>query len=75
MRSLDFAAAVPQDVLMGEKYRASSRPWGITLGLATPARLTSSRHPLQMSPESGKSFNCFFHMPFAGGARIEVGVS
>jgi hypothetical protein len=28
--------------------------------------------PLQMSPEEGKSFNCFFHMPFACGARIEV---
>ena len=28
--------------------------------------------PLQMSPESGKAFNCFFQMPFAGGARIEV---
>lgn len=25
-----------------------------------------------MSPEDGKSFNCFFHMPFANGARIEV---
>jgi hypothetical protein len=28
--------------------------------------------PLQMSPEDGKSFNSFFHMPFAHGARIEV---
>lgn len=28
--------------------------------------------PLQMSPEDGKSFNSFFHMPFASGARIEV---
>jgi hypothetical protein len=28
--------------------------------------------PLQMSPEDGKSFNSFFHMPFADGARIEV---
>jgi hypothetical protein len=28
--------------------------------------------PLQMSPEDGKSFNSFFHMPFANGARIEV---
>jgi hypothetical protein len=28
--------------------------------------------PLQMSPEDGRSFNCFFHMPFANGARFEV---
>ena len=28
--------------------------------------------PLQMSPQDGKGFNCFFHMPFAAGARIEV---
>ena len=28
--------------------------------------------PLQMSPEDGKSFNSFFHMPFANGARIKV---
>ncbi len=28
--------------------------------------------PLQMSPEDGKSFTSFFHMPFADGARIEV---
>ncbi len=28
--------------------------------------------PLQMSPQDGKGFNCFFHMPFATGARIEV---
>lgn len=28
--------------------------------------------PLQMSPESGKAFNCWFPMPFGAGARIEV---
>ncbi len=28
--------------------------------------------PLQMSPQNGKGFNCFFHMPFASGARMEV---
>jgi hypothetical protein len=25
-----------------------------------------------MSPEDGRGLNCFFHMPFADGARIEV---
>lgn len=28
--------------------------------------------PLQMSPQDGKGFNSFFHMPFAAGARFEV---
>ncbi len=28
--------------------------------------------PLQMSPEDGKSFNCWFPMPFARGARITL---
>ena len=28
--------------------------------------------PIQMSPEEGKSFSCFFHMPFANGAKIEA---
>jgi hypothetical protein len=28
--------------------------------------------PLQMSPEDGKGFNCWFPMPFSSSARIEV---
>ena len=28
--------------------------------------------PLQMSPENGRGFNCWFPMPFSKGARIEV---
>jgi hypothetical protein len=28
--------------------------------------------PLQMSPQDGRSFNCWFPMPFAKGARIDV---
>ena len=28
--------------------------------------------PLTMSPEDGRGFNCFFPMPFASRARIEV---
>ena len=28
--------------------------------------------PLQMSPQDGKGFNCWFHMPFADGARFEL---
>jgi hypothetical protein len=28
--------------------------------------------PLSMSPQDGRGFNCFFPMPFASGARIEV---
>lgn len=28
--------------------------------------------PIQMSPQNGAAFNCFFHMPFANGCRIEA---
>jgi hypothetical protein len=28
--------------------------------------------PLTMSPQDGRGFNCYFPMPFSGGARIEV---
>lgn len=28
--------------------------------------------PLQMSPEDGKAFNCWFPMPFASGARLQI---
>ncbi len=28
--------------------------------------------PLQMSPQDGRAFNCWFPMPFADGARLEV---
>jgi hypothetical protein len=28
--------------------------------------------PLAMSPQDGRAFNCFFPMPFARGARIEI---
>jgi len=28
--------------------------------------------PLQMSPQDGKAFNCYFAMPFANGAIIEI---
>ena len=40
------------------------------VGHARPANFASL--PIQMSPKDGKSFNCFFHMPFANGARIEA---
>src|SRR5215216_6031207 len=40
------------------------------VGHARTANFVSA--PIQMSPEDGKSFNSFFQMPFAKGARIEV---
>jgi hypothetical protein len=40
------------------------------VGHARTANFVST--PIQMSPEDGKSFNSFFHMPFADGAHIEV---
>ncbi len=40
------------------------------VGHARAANFVSA--PLQMSPQDGRGFNSFFHMPFAAAARIEV---
>lgn len=40
------------------------------MGHAKTSNFVSSS--LQMSPQDGRSFNCFYRMPFASGARIEV---
>lgn len=40
------------------------------VGHARTTNFVSS--PLQMSPQDGRGFNSFFHMPFADGARFEV---
>jgi D-arabinan exo alpha-(1,3)/(1,5)-arabinofuranosidase (non-reducing end) len=40
------------------------------VGHARTANFVSA--PLQMSPEDGKAFNCFFAMPYAGRAHVEL---
>ena len=56
----------------GEQEPSVLVPVGDFFGVGHARTKNFVSAPLQMSPENGKSFNCFFHMPFAEGARIEV---
>ena len=56
----------------GEEEPSVLVPLGDFFGVGHARTTNFVSAPLQMSPENGKSFNCFFHMPFAEGARIEV---
>jgi hypothetical protein len=56
----------------GEEEPSVLVPLGDFFGVGHARTMNFHSAPLQMSPESGKSFNCFFHMPFAKGARIGV---
>ena len=56
----------------GEEEPSVLVPVGDFFGVGHARTTNFVSAPLQMSPEEGKAFNCFFHMPFASGARIEV---
>ncbi|MBE9376162.1 DUF2961 domain-containing protein [Saccharopolyspora sp. HNM0983] len=56
----------------GEADASVEVPLGDFFGVGHGTTRNFVSAPLQMSPEDGKSFNCFFHMPFAAGARLEV---
>ncbi len=47
-------------------------PLGDFFGIGFGLRRNFTSLPLQMSPEGGRGFNCWFPMPFADGARFEV---
>lgn len=47
-------------------------PIGDFFGVGHSAACNFWSLPLTMSPENGRGFNCFFPMPFAESARIEV---
>ena len=47
-------------------------PLGDFFGIGFGLRRNFTSLPLQMSPQEGRGFNCWFPMPFAGGARFEV---
>lgn len=47
-------------------------PLGDFFGVGHARTRNFTSLPLQMSPQDGKSFNSFFHMPFADGARFEI---
>ncbi|RZS32826.1 DUF2961 family protein [Herbihabitans rhizosphaerae] len=56
----------------GEEDASVEVPLGDFFGVGHAQTRNFISAPLQMSPEDGKSFNCFFHMPFAENARFEI---
>jgi hypothetical protein len=57
----------------GEKEPSVEAPVGDFFGVGHAMVKNFASLPLAMSPDGGKSFNCFFPMPFGDGARIEIG--
>lgn len=47
-------------------------PLGDFFGVGHGRTVNFSSAPLQMSPQDGKGFNSWFHMPFASRARVEL---
>jgi hypothetical protein len=47
-------------------------PLGDFFGLGHGKRITFNAEPIQMAPEHGKGFNCWWPMPFKKRARIEI---
>jgi hypothetical protein len=56
----------------GQSSPSVEVPLGDFFGIGFGIRRNFASLPLQMSPEDGKGFNCWFPMPFAAGARFEV---
>jgi len=56
----------------GEEHPSVEVPIGDFFGMGHGLTKNFSSVPFQMSPVDGRAFNCWFAMPFADGARIEV---
>jgi hypothetical protein len=56
----------------GEDKPSVEVPVGDFFGMGHAQTKNFSSKPLSMSPENGNSFNSYFAMPFAAGARIEL---
>jgi hypothetical protein len=56
----------------GEQSPSIRVPIGDFFGIGHAQTRNFSALPLQMSPEDGKAFNCWFPMPFANSARVSV---
>ncbi|GFP22617.1 hypothetical protein HKBW3S44_00850 [Candidatus Hakubella thermalkaliphila] len=56
----------------GEEHASVEVPLGDFFGIGHAQTRNFASLPLQMSPQDGKGFNCFFPMPFASGARMVV---
>jgi hypothetical protein len=56
----------------GEKSPSVETPIGDFFGMGHNMTRNFVSLPLQMSPQDGKGFNCWFPMPYESSARIEV---
>lgn len=56
----------------GEETPSVETPIGDFFGMGHSMARNFVSLPLQMSPQEGRGFNCWFPMPFQTGARIEV---
>ena len=56
----------------GEETPSVEAPLGDFFGVGHAKTVDFASLPLQMSPSNGKSFNCWFPMPFANQARVEL---
>ncbi|MDZ4764821.1 MAG: glycoside hydrolase family 172 protein [Chloroflexota bacterium] len=56
----------------GEDQPSVEVPIGDFFGMGHNLTRNFVSLPLQMSPENGRSFNCWFPMPYQSGARIEI---
>ncbi len=56
----------------GEKEPSVEVPIGDFFGIGHGVTHNYVSAPLQMSPQDGKGFNCWWPMPYGDGARIEV---
>ena len=56
----------------GEENPSVSAPIGDFFGVGHGVTRNFVSEPLQMSPQNGRSMNCWFPMPFAKGARFTV---
>ena len=56
----------------GEASPSVEVPLGDFFGIGFGLRRNFVSLPLQMSPQDGRGFNCWFPMPFAAGARFEL---
>ena len=56
----------------GEREPSVEVPIGDFFGIGHGVTQNFISAPLQMSPEDGRGFNCWWPMPFGDGARIEV---
>ncbi len=56
----------------GQEHPSVLVPLGDFFGVGHARTTNFVSAPLQMSPQDGKGFNSWFHMPFADGARFEI---